>query len=188
MTLEISAVLLIFLLTVILTVYNHRQAAALNGMKSLIQDFVAMQIRDRRTQHIDGLSTRIDPFEWLSQQVSAELDSPLTITEVSRVVHEVQAVELLTSNGKRVIASTMSKPEILRFDKRMRANGNGKSATDRVASFAARPLLGSGRGIITVERVMTEINEFFDLEAGAVAERIGLKWDNPSRLWFHVVK
>jgi len=35
---------------------------------------------------------------------------------------------------------------------------------------------------------MSQSNEFFDIEASAVAERLGLKWDKPSRLWFYVVK
>ena len=79
----------------------------------------------------------------------------------------------------------------MRFDRRLRTAGRKKSAAERVASFAARPLLGKSRwgwGVKTVERVMSQANEFFDIEAGAVAERIGVKWDKPSRLWFYVVK
>ena len=73
MTVEISVALLVFFLTIILAVYNQRQASALRGMERLVQDFVAMQIRDRRTRHIDGLAERIDPLEWLAHQASSEL-------------------------------------------------------------------------------------------------------------------
>ena len=76
MSLELSTVFLVFLLTVILAVYNQRQASALRGVERLVQDFVAMQIRDRRTRHIDGMSDRIDPLEWIACQVSSELDTP----------------------------------------------------------------------------------------------------------------
>ena len=76
---EMSVVLLIFLLTAVLTVYNHRQASALRGMERLVQDFVAMQIRDRRTQHVEGLAD-MDPLAWFSRQVSSELDEPITIS------------------------------------------------------------------------------------------------------------
>lgn len=187
---ELSVAMLILLLTVILTVYNHRQAAALRAVEHAVQDFVAIQIRDRRAEHLEGLSERIDPFEWLSRQVSAGLDSPLRVTEVIRVVLEVQAVELRTSSRVRVIVSTSAKSEILRYDRRIRANSRKKSAKDRVASFASRPLLGKqrwGSRIVIVERVTSQANEFFDLEAEAIAERIGVKWGHPSRLWFYVV-
>ena len=191
MSLELSTVFLVFLLTVILAVYNQRQASALRGVERLVQDFVAMQIRDRRTRHIEGLSDRIDPLEWIARQVSSELDTPLTISEVMRVVPDIQAVELRASSGQRVIVSTSPKSDVMRFDRRLRTAGRKKSAAERVASFAARPLLGKSRwgwGVQTVERVMSQANEFFDIEAGAVAERIGVKWDKPSRLWFYVVK
>lgn len=191
MSLELSTVFLVFLLTVILAVYNQRQASALRGVERLVQDFVAMQIRDRRTRHIEGLSDRIDPLEWIARQVSSELDTPLTISDVMRVVPDIQAVELRASSGLRVIVSTLPKSDVMRFDRRLRTAGRKKSAAERVASFAARPLLGKSRwgwGVQTVERVMSQANEFFDIEAGAVAERIGVKWDKPSRLWFYVVK
>lgn len=191
MSLELSTVFLVFFLTVILAVYNQRQASALRGVERLVQDFVAMQIRDRRARHIDGLADRIDPLEWLAQQASSELDVPLTISEVMRVLHDIQAVELRASNGQRVIVSNLPKTDVMRFDRRLRMVGRRKSAAERVASFASRPLLGRSRwgwGVQTIERVMTQTNEFFDIEAGAVAERLGVKWDNPSRLWFYVVK
>ena len=190
-SLEFSTVFLVFLLTLILTVYNQRQASALRGVERLVQDFVAMQIRDRRPRHIDRLADRIDPLEWLAQQVSSELDTTLTVSEVMRVVHDIQAVELRASNGQRVIVSNLPKSDVMRFDRRLRVAGRKKSAAERVASFASRPLLGRSRwgwGVQTIERVMTQTNEFFDIEAGAVAERLGVKWDNPSRLWFYVVK
>ena len=191
MTVEISVALLVFFLTIILAVYNQRQASALRGMERLVQDFVAMQIRDRRTRHIDGLAERIDPLEWLAHQASSELDTPITISEVIRVVHEIQAVELRATSGLRVIASTSPRSDVMRFDRRLRAAGIKKNAAERVASFAARPLLGRSRwgwGVQVIERIMSQANEFFDIEADAVSERLGLKWEKPSRLYFYVVK
>jgi hypothetical protein len=188
MTLEFSVFILILLLTAILTLYNHRQAAALNGIRSLVQDFVAMQIRDRRLTHAGELASRIDPLEWLSRQVSAGLDAPLTITETARVVREIQAAEFHTANGKRLIVSSRSKAELMRFDSRQRVRGKGRSASERVEAFASRPLLGNGRGLLVVERVMSELDEYFDLEAAEVGERLGIQWNNPSRLWFYVFK
>ena len=191
MTVEISVALLVFFLTIILAVYNQRQASALRGMERLVQDFVAMQIRDRRTRYIEGLAEHIDPLTWLAREVSYELDLPITISEVIKVVREVQAVELRASSGLRVIVSTLPKSDVMRFDRRLRAAGGKKSAVDRVSSFASRPLLGRSRwgwGVQIIERVMSQANEFFDVEADAVSHRLGLNWDKPSRLWYYVVK
>ncbi len=189
---ELSVLFLMILLTVILTIYNHRQAAALRGVERLVQDFVAMQIRDRRRKAQDDIASHIDPFAWLSKQSNSELDGPpLIVTDTARIVPEVLAVELHTKSGARVIASTLPKSEMLRFDNRLRASGRKKSAKERIASFASRPLLGNSRwgwGVITLECVLSQANEFFDLEAGAVAERLGLKWDSTSRLCFYVIK
>lgn len=187
---EFAVFLLVLFLTIILTIYNHRQAAALNRVARLVQDFVAMQIRDRRRAHQQNLAERIDPLAWLSHQVSEGLEKPLVILDVARVVREINAVELRADGGRRVIASTASLPEIRRYDKRLLASKNGKSAKSaagRMEAFAAHPLLGRAK-IAEVERVMDQRNEFFDLEAGAVGERLGVAWGNPLRLWFYVVE
>jgi HAMP domain-containing protein len=190
MTVEISVAILVFFLTIILAVYNQRQASALRGMERLVQDFVAMQIRDRRARHNES-AIHIDPLDWLARQASSELDTPLIISDVMRVVQDIQAVELRASDGMRVIVSTLPKSDVMRFDRRLRAAGIKKNAAERVASFASRPLLGKSRwgwGVQTIERVMSQANEFFDIEAYSVSDRLGLKWGRPSRLYFYVVK
>jgi hypothetical protein len=85
----------------------------------------------------------------------------------------------------------LPKSDLLRFDRRLRAGG-GKSAAARVENFAANPLLGKlrwGRGVTVIERTMAraDTSEFFDLEAAKVADRLGLNWGQPTRLWFYVV-
>lgn len=85
-----------------------------------------MQFRDRRARYIEGLGEHIDPLAWLAREVSYELDLPITISEVIKVVREVQAVELRASNGLRVIVSTLPKSDVMRFDQRLRAGGGGK--------------------------------------------------------------
>jgi hypothetical protein len=190
MNIELYVLVLLILLVVILTVYNHRQASALKGVESLVQDFISMQIRDRRAQHSEDVAGRIDPFEWISRQVSSGLTAPLVVSDTGRIVPEARAVEFRTLNGPTIVVSPFSKSELLRFDRRLRSVGS-KSAKDRVAAFASRPLLGNSRwgwGITSIERVTSKTDEFFDIEASAVAERLGVKWETPTRLWFHVVR
>lgn len=185
---EFAVLLLVFMLAAILTVYNHRQAAALRGIESLVADFVALQIRDRRDKVTQELA--LDPLAWLSQQASAGLEEPVVVTEVLRVVREAYAAELRTESGRnRLVVSSLPRADLLRYDRRLRARG-GKSAAQRVESFAANPLLGKSRwGVTLIERSMAapDVSEFFDLEAGYVAERLGLAWGQPTRLWFYLV-
>lgn len=181
MTIEISVALMVFLLTIILAYYNQRQAAALRGMERLAEDFIAMQIRDRRAKHLEGLAERLDPLGWLAREAGSGLDAPLVLCEVLRVVQEVQAVELRAESGHRLIVSTCSSADLLQYDRRVRSS--------RLTAISTRPLIpASPWGCRVVERVMSQSNEFFDLEAEAVAERLGLKWNRPCRLWFYVVR
>jgi hypothetical protein len=88
------------------------------------------------------------------------------------------------------VVSTNSKPDILNFDKRLRAQG-GRSASKRLESFASRPLLNQsmwGHGVEVVECVLSDTAEFFDLEAQAAGSRMGIQWNNPTRLYFYVLE
>ena len=187
---EFAVLLLVFMLALILTVYNHRQAAALRGIEALVADFVAMQIRDRRAKVAHDLQ-QIDPLAWLAKQASAGLDEPILLTETLRVIKDVQAAEFRAEGGRHLVVSILPKADLLRFDRRLRAGG-GKSAAARVENFTAHPLLGKSRwgwGVTVIERAMAcaDVSEFFDLEAAEVADRLGLNWGQPTRLWFYVV-
>ncbi|MCJ7434971.1 MAG: hypothetical protein MUO77_15930 [Anaerolineales bacterium] len=190
MSLELSTVFLVFLLTVILAVYNQRQASALRGVERLVQDFVAMQFRSIRRAYAGSFDT-LNPFEWVSNQVSAGLPQPVTVSEVVRVVPEVEAVEFRTGDQRRVVVSTRSWLELYYFDRKARHIKKGGNAADRVSNFASRPLLNRSRfgwGITTVEGVTSNTAEFFDLEADMIGKKLGVSWNNPTRLFFHVVE
>jgi hypothetical protein len=58
-----------------------------------------------------------------------------------------------------------------------------KGGRSRLDSFAAKPIL-VGRYSVAARTLLDD--EFLDLEAGAVAQRLGLDWRNPSRLWLYV--
>lgn len=189
MTFEITIAVQVFMMTLIISYYNQRQAAALRGMERLAEDFIAMQVRDRRAKHLEGLAGQLDPLEWLAREAGAGLDAPLVLVEVLRVVQEVQAVEVRAESGQRLIVSPFPRSDLQRYDRRVRFHLAAKGAAARLASFSTRPLLGASPwGCRVMERVLSESNEFFDLEAEAVAERLGLKWNRPSRLWFYVVR
>jgi len=187
---EYTAILLIAILGLILTLYNKRMAAAIRNIECVVQDYYAMQIRARRIQQAKQIDASFNAFEWLSAQASSGLDHQIQIIEVLRLVPEVKAIDLRTADNRRLVVSALPMPELLRFDKRLRANGS-KSGMKRLEAFASRPLLGQSRwgwGVTVVERALSEAAEFFDLEAHATGTRLGMDWRAPSRLWFYVVE
>ncbi len=188
---EYIAILLIAILCLILTLYNRRMAAAIRGIESIVQDYYAMQIRARRAHQIKEIDdSSLNVFEWIGTQASSGLDHQVQITEVLRLVPEASAIDLRTADNRRLVVSPLPLPELLRFDKRLRSNG-GKSVSKRVEAFASRPLLNQSRwgwGVTVVERALSEAAEFFDLEAQAVGNRLGMNWRTPARLWFYVVE
>ena len=187
---EYLAVLLIAVLALILSLQNRRMASAIRGIESVVQDYYTMQLRARRVRQSKEIDTTFNAFEWISTQTSAGLELRIQVTEVLRLIPEINAVDLRTTDNRRVVVSTLRMPDLLRFDKRLRVHG-GKSPAGRVESFASRPLLNQskwGQGVQVVERALSENAEFFDLEAQAVGARLGMNWGQPTKLWFYVVE
>lgn len=187
---EYVAVFLIAVLAILLTLQNRRMASSLRGVERVVQNYYAMQVRDRRSEQARVIDEEFNAFAWVSEQASAGLDRPIEATEVIRLAPDMKAVDLRTSDNRRLVVSTLPKSDILHFDKHLRANG-GKSAQNRLETFASRPLLGQsrwGNGVQTVERVLSDTSEFFDLEAQAAGTRLGVNWNNPTRLYFYVVE
>lgn len=187
---EYIALLLIAVLAIILTLQNRRMASSLRGMERVIQNYYAMQVRDRRTEQARHIGEDFNALAWISRQVSAGLDTPLEAVEVIRLVPDMNAVDLRTADNRRLVVSPLPKSDILHFDKRLRARG-GKSASKRLEAFASRPLLTQsfwGNGVQVVERVLDDSAEFFDIEAQAAGSRLGVNWNNPTRLYFYVVE
>jgi hypothetical protein len=181
---EIATFILILCLALILTVYNHRQARALETMALLEEDQAAREIQDRRERKASEL--HIEPLRWLEGMVNPLLDSPLTLTDTAkRVVAEVETVELHASDGRRLLVSTRALPDLRRYDRRAR-QANGRGASARLTQFAATSLLGRGWRVWNAPRAMADSGEFFNLEAEAVGRSMGLDWGAPTRLWFYV--
>lgn len=189
MTTEIITFVLICVLTLILSLYHHRQAASLRAIENVVQDYYAMQFRAARRGYAGSLDT-LNSFEWVANHVSAGLSKPVSITDVIRVIPEVQAVDLRTSDNRRVLISTRSWRELYYFDRKARHIKKGGKAADRISNFAARPLLNNSRfgwGVETVQGMTSNTDEFFDLEADVIGKKLGVHWNNPTRLYFYIL-
>ncbi len=179
---------LYLLLMVILAIYNYLQAIALRGMERAVRELVAMQIQDRRSKAAKELEC-LNPLVWFSIQASAGFEKSICVVEVLRVIPGVQAVDLRTLDSHRLVVSILPKSRLLRFDRRLQAR-SGVSASKRVSGYISQPLLGDlrwGWRVKVKERALSQISEFFDLEATIVGKKVGVNWDQPSRLWFYVV-
>jgi hypothetical protein len=182
---EIATFVLVLCLSLILTVYNRRQAQALESMARLEEDRAAREIKDRRERKAGEL--QVEPLRWLEGLVNPLLDAPLTLTEpVKRVVVEIGTAELGASDGRRLLVSTQALPELRRYDRHARRT-SGKGAEGRLTRFAATSLLGNRWRVWNVSRTMADAGEFFDLEAQACGKNLGLDWGAPTRLWFYVI-
>ena len=172
---DVSVFFLVIALAFILSLYNRRQAVAIEEIRQLGEDMVAMQIRDRRAKR-EGYVTDLDPLTWLVGQVQVVAERRIEPVSV-RALLAVKAAEITLKDGGRVLVSPMSKAEILRYDQQQ------KKGKGRLDTFAAKPVL-VGR-YTAVARTLLD-NEFLDIEAASVAQHLGLDWRNPSRLWVYV--
>jgi hypothetical protein len=182
---EIATFVLVLCLSLILTVYNRRQAHALESMAHLEEDRAAREIKDRRERKAGEF--QIEPLRWLEKMVNPLLDSPLSLVEpAKRVIAEVGTVELGTSDGHRLLVSTQGLSDLRRYDRRTRRS-SGKGAESRLTRFAASSLLGNRWKVWNAPRTMADAGEFFDLEAQVCGKALGLDWGAPTRLWFYVI-
>jgi len=180
---ELLTLLLVLMLSVVLTLYNARQASALQSMERLVEDFVSMEMRERREKRAAAID--IEPLAWLEKFLPPDVK----LVEVARVEHDVSAVDIRTRDGRRVVVSPKPKSELRRFD-RARKKGNlmGKGGRDvrRVTALGYRPLLKHRLRLVEVS--MSRVgNEWFDLEAAAAGRTLGVDWGRPTRLFLYIV-
>jgi hypothetical protein len=182
---EIATFILILCLVLILTVYNRRQAHALEYMARLEEDRAAREIQDRRERKAGEL--HVEPLRWLEKMVNPLLDAPLALTDTAkRIVPDVGVAELRSSDGRRLLVSTQTLPDLRRYDRRTHRTNN-RGAASRLTQFAATSLLGNRWRVWNASRTMADTGEFFDMEAEACGKTLGLDWGAPTRLWFYVL-
>ena len=184
--LEVATLILVLALALILTVYNRRQAYALEYMARLEDDRAAREIKDRRELKASQLS--IDPLKWLESMVNPWLDAPLTLAgTASRVIPEMKTAELRSNDGRRLLVSTRVLADLRRYDRTIRSRGSGKGAANRLSQYAACSLLKNRWRVWSAARTMADSGDCFDLEAEACGKSLCLDWGAPTRLWFYVL-
>ena len=180
--LDILILLALISLSLILAFYNRRQAQALRGMERMVQDFLAIQIRDRREKLKSELA--VNATEWLRKLIQARTDQEIELQDILRVIPDVLAAEIQTASGHKVIISTKPKSVLRQHDRNIRARGRKNSAEERISSLASKPLLA--RKMTVLEINMIDETEWFDLEAELVGQALGVDWGQPVRLYIYI--
>jgi len=171
--LGIATLTAVLLLGAVLTLYNSRQAAALQELERVIGEFYLMQAADRREQRRKEVQIG-DPLAWVSKQTG------VTVTGVERTLADPPAVELLTENpAYRLVISPLAPRELRTALKPLEVK-NGRT------SKLVDPLLG--RKAEAVDRSIANSGEWFDIEAEQAGKAFGVEWGEPKRLWFYAVK
>jgi len=163
-------------LGIIISLYNNRQAKALKAIQSVAEDWLFMQVKDRREQ-AEASVTVDDPIAWLSRE------SGYTITGVLRKFTSPLAVDLNTGDGCRIVVSPLAPGELKRALKPMQS---GDKSVDRLYV----PLLGRSIWPWSVKsfyRSLVTSGAWFDKEADLVGKAIGVDWNAVDRLYFYIV-
>lgn len=185
MYVDILTLVAVVLLAAILAIYNRRQAKALQGVERIAQDYMALQLRDRRDERAAKLD-ELQPRGWLENLVNQRVDTPLSLGDTLRTVPEVFAAEIsVPESNRKVVFSSLPLAALKRYDKSLRQR-KGDSATARIANVSAKPLIGRKKANV-LEISMVEEGQFFDLEAEFVGNALGIRWQQPSRLWAYVL-
>ena len=167
----------ILLLAALLSLYNLRQARALERASSALEDWVMLQLR--RHREAKARETLVaDPLAWAASQLKHEIAEPLDLVATHRVDAALQSVELLARDGRRVVIAPLDAATL------RRAQQPGRS---RLAQALGAPWLNGQRLILSAERSLLNGSDYFDLEAEQAGRHFTVDWSEARRLWFHVL-
>lgn len=167
----------ILLLAAILSLYNLRQARALEQARAALEDWVMLQLRRHREAKAKEMLVA-DPLAWVTAQLQAEMAVPPQVITLERVDNAVRGAVLRTHDGRQVMVTPLDAASL------RRAQQPGR---DRLSQALATPFMSGRRGLLSVERSLLNAGDYFDLEAAQAGQHFNLDWSDIRRLWFHVL-
>lgn len=162
--------IVVTLMTVGIYLKMSEQARSLAMLDKAAKDWLAMEIR-RARREVEGVKfDRERALRWLTDLIGAPVD------DVIHVYRDFQAVEvLLGGDGQRsALVTALPADDFRRRLKQVKGNRNRLEA-QVVPMLPRRSQVfdrGLGPGWV-----------YFDLEAQAVGEALGVDWGRPDRLW-----
>jgi hypothetical protein len=184
-TIGVALVALMATFVVVAIYYFRRQAKALEYVAETEGSRFMRQKKLWRREDASQIQVE-KPLDWLSQVASSALDEPVTVMSVQRTLPEIPALDTNATNGKRAVFSPLDPRELRKY---VGGNVRGRKSTiARLERFAGGvPLLGRApRKVQTGEQSLLD-DEWFDVRAGIVGERLEIAWGEPEQLWVYLV-
>jgi len=177
---EIVFLVLAAILILWIAVQAARQSKSLANTYRVFED-LAMLIAKERREAKKGEVQITDPLQWFSELSGVE------VVQLIRKFDTPMALDLGTSENLRLVVSPL-KPSDLKSALGTKRRANLVGAMKKDKRFEVTPLLGNWEfRVRTAERTANNAGEFFDLEAAAAGNRLGVDWGEVNRLWFYYV-
>jgi hypothetical protein len=165
---------LIVVMTVVIFLSNQRQAHIMKQMRFVLEDWYESQMRDRREAYRKELHMP-DALQWLGRQVN------LNVVEVGRRFENPPALELMTSEGVRLVVSPLPNHQLRSAVRKI------ESKTRKVSKLV-EPLLGSQPARVqVVERSNETVHEWYEVEIETAAKLLGLNWRGLKAVYFYMI-
>lgn len=169
-----ATVATIVVMTLVILFSNFRQAKILREMNKVLENWYLAQMRDRKAARRKEIVIN-DPLNWFGNQINVK------IVELQRKLDNIPAVEFITTEGMRLVVSTLS-PENLKKALRSTTIRRGK------LSRLVEPLLGRNpHKVQSFDRSSISAGEWFDDEAEAALRALEINWGEIQHLWFFLV-
>ncbi len=165
---------LIVVMTVVIFLSNQRQAHIMKQMRFVLEDWYESQMRDRREAYRKEL-VMPDAMRWLGNQVN------LDVVEIGRRFENPPALELMTSEGVRLVVSPLP-------NRKLRTAVRKIESKTRKVSKLVEPLLGSHTSKVqVVERSNASVHEWYEVEIDTAVKLLGLNWTGLDALYFYMI-
>jgi len=165
---------LIVVMTIVIFLSNQRQAVIMKQMRFVLEDWYESQMRDRREAYRKELIMP-DALCWMGSQVN------LNVVEIGRRFENPPAVELMTSEGIRLVVSPLP-------NRKLRTEVHKIESKTRKVSKLIEPLLGSKHSKVqVVERSNATVHEWFEVEIDTAVKLLGLNWNDLDALYFYMI-
>ena len=153
-----------------------KQADALAETQANIEAYVQLAVRQHRENKAATLLVP-DGLAWVSRHASAVYGETLDFNTFHRAVEPMRTVELVATDGRHLIVSPLTAPEI----KRAQAGGKGRMAQ------AYNKALINGQKPASQRLTVLNAGDYFDLEAQQAGAAWGVNWESVPALYLHLL-
>jgi len=163
------------------SLHNARLAREILGLQKVQAARYALQVKLHREEK-SAEALVADAMVWLRAQATEAMpEAALGKLDSPRVDAELQSLELLAEDGRRLIVSPYDAPDLRRRERERLAR-----TPELIRAASCAPLVHHRRRVQSAERSLMNAGDYFDLEAAQAGKLLSIDWAGVSQLWFHV--